>query len=108
MLTNTNCGTCRFHDVRYCQNGNGKCTNPDSPRIDVVTGKQGCCAGYQEGNYLYILANQLALEAAAGDAFNAQALAAIDVFNRGQPPQPAAAAPKSPPAGHPFDDPLPF
>ena len=47
-MNGDSCGTCRHHDNRYGQNGNGNCTNPDSPRHNVVTGQQGHCASWTE------------------------------------------------------------
>jgi hypothetical protein len=46
-MGNDCCGTCRFHSVDFRNNGNGECTNPESPRHKVVTGQQGLCAGYE-------------------------------------------------------------
>jgi hypothetical protein len=46
-MENDCCGTCRFHSVDFRSNGNGECTNPDSPRHKVVTGRQGLCSCYQ-------------------------------------------------------------
>ena len=51
MTTIANCGTCRYHDRRDCHNNNGRCKNADSPRFDVVTGPQGLCAGYGDGEW---------------------------------------------------------
>jgi hypothetical protein len=42
------CGNCLFHDKADCNNSNGRCKNANSPRFDVVTGKQGCCSGWTE------------------------------------------------------------
>ena len=49
-MNSPSCGSCHHHDRRDRNNRNGLCTNPESPRFEVVTGQQGCCTGWSEGS----------------------------------------------------------